>query len=56
MMLSALLQEAPANTNNYMVAGYVVIFGTMLLYLLSLAVRWKNLKQDLSVLEQLDES
>lgn len=55
-MFTILLQEAPANTNSYMVAGYTVIFGTMLLYLLSLAVRWKNLKEDLAVLEQLDKS
>ena len=46
-----LLQEAPANTTNYMIAGYSVIFGVILLYLLSLYIRQHNLKQDLEVLE-----
>jgi len=46
-----LLQEAPANTTNYMIAGYTVIFGVILLYLLSLYIRQRNLKQDLEVLE-----
>jgi CcmD family protein len=46
-----LLQEAPAETTNYMIAGYTVIFGVILLYLLSLYIRQRNLKQDLEVLE-----
>lgn len=46
-----LLQEAPAETTNYMVAGYTVIFGVILLYLLSLYIRQRNLKQDLEILD-----
>jgi hypothetical protein len=34
-----------------MIAGYVVIFGVMLLYLISLSVRRRNLSQDLEILE-----
>jgi len=45
-----LFQNAPAATTNYMIAGYVVIFGGLALYLISLAVRRNNLKQDLDVL------
>jgi hypothetical protein len=45
------LQDAPANTLNYMIAGYVVIFGVMLLYWISLVVRRRNLSQDLEILE-----
>ena len=41
----------PADTTNYMIAGYAVIFGTMLLYIFSLLVRRKNLKQDLEILQ-----
>jgi hypothetical protein len=48
-------QEAPANTTNYMIAGYVVIFGVMLLYLFSLYLRQRNLHSDLEVLEEMDE-
>jgi hypothetical protein len=45
------LQDTPANTLNYMIAGYIVIFGVMLLYLISLSVRRRNLTQDLEILE-----
>ena len=49
------LQDAPANTLNYMIAGYIVIFGVMLLYLISLSVRRRNLTQDLETLEDLEK-
>jgi len=48
-------QEAPADTTTYMIAGFVVIFGVMLLYLISLYVRKRNLENDLEVLEELDQ-
>ena len=51
-----LLQDAPANTTTYMIAGYVVIFGVMLIYLASLAIRRRNLKQDLEVLQELEKA
>lgn len=47
--------EGPANTLNYMLLGYGVIFGIMFLYLASLVVRWRNLKQDEQMLEDLEE-
>jgi len=50
-----LLQEGPANTTDFMIAGYAVIFGVMLIYLASLYLRRRNLKQDLEVLRELDE-
>jgi hypothetical protein len=53
MLLSILLQEGPADTTNFMIAGYVVIFGVMLIYLLSLLVRQRNLQKDLEVLEEI---
>ncbi len=53
MLLSMLLQEGPADTTNFMIAGYVVIFGVMLIYLLSLLVRQRNLQKDLEVLEEI---
>jgi hypothetical protein len=49
------LQQGPANTTSYMIAGYIVIFGVILIYLASLAIRRRNLNQDLEVLEQLDK-
>jgi hypothetical protein len=53
MLFSYLLQEAPADTTSYMIAGYAVIFGVMLLYLISLLVRQRNLQKDLEVLEEI---
>lgn len=46
--------EGPANTLDYMIAGYVVIFGTMLLYLVSLISRWKNLRKDADLMKELE--
>lgn len=54
-MLFLLLQEGPAETTAYMIAGYIVIFGVMLIYLISLAVRSRNLRQDLEVLHEIEE-
>jgi CcmD family protein len=48
-----LFQDIPAQTTNYMVAGYTVIFGVMFFYVISLIVRRRNLKKDLAVLEDL---
>jgi hypothetical protein len=46
--------EGPAQTLNYMLAGYGVIFGIMFLYLASLVIRWRNLKQEEEILEQVE--
>jgi hypothetical protein len=48
------LQEGPAQTSVYLVAGYTVIFGVMALYLISLVVRRKNLQQDLETLQEIE--
>lgn len=53
MLFSFFLQEGPANTTNYMIAGYAVIFGIMLIYLISLLVRQRSLQKDLEVLEEI---
>lgn len=50
-----LLQQGPAETTGYMIFGYVVIFGSMFLYLLSLISRWRNLRKDEELLEDLEE-
>jgi hypothetical protein len=38
-----------------MIAGYAVIFGVMLVYLISLYLRRRNLEQDLDVLNEIGE-
>lgn len=47
--------EGPANTLNYMIAGYGVIFGIMLIYIVSLVVRGRNLHQDEEILSQVQQ-
>ena len=47
-----LLQEAPAETFNYMAFGFIVILGTMGLYLLSLVNRYRNLERDMDLLDE----
>ena len=47
--------EGPADTLNFMIAGHAVIFGVMFLYLVSLIVRWRNLRQDEVLLNELEE-
>jgi hypothetical protein len=39
----------------YMLAGYSAIFLVFVLYLISLFVRWRKLKQDLLNLEELEK-
>jgi hypothetical protein len=50
-----ILQEGPAQTTNYMILGYAVIFGLMLIYIASLYIRQRNLKQDLELMEELKD-
>lgn len=47
--------DAPADTLTYMIAGYSVIFGIMAIYLVSLIVRWKNLRKDEELLKELEK-
>jgi len=47
--------DTPANTMVYFVAGYAVIFGIMLIYLVSLVVRHRNLTQEKQMLEELEK-
>jgi hypothetical protein len=50
------IQQAIPDTSNYMVAGFVVIFGTIFVYLASLIIRWRNLQRDLEMLTELEKS
>ncbi len=47
--------QGPANTLNYMIAGYAVIFTVLAIYLVSLVVRVRNLRQDKEMLEDLEK-
>jgi len=43
------------DTSTYMIAGFVISFVTMGIYVLSLYIRNRNLNQDVETLESLDE-
>jgi len=49
-----LFQQATPDTAGYMIAGYAVLFGVLLVYLTSFFVRFKKLRQDLDILEEFD--
>jgi hypothetical protein len=49
-----LFQDAPPDTSGYMIAGYVIFFVISVVYVLSLALRRRNLEQDLQTLERLE--
>lgn len=47
-------QETTPDTSGYMIAGFVIAFLVMGLYVASLYWRTRNLKQDMSMLEEMD--
>ena len=53
-MLIALIQQAPAETTRFMIAGYSVIFSVIFLYILSIFIRRRNLTRDLEILNEME--
>ncbi len=49
------LQEVTPNTSGYMIAGYVIAFVLMGLYVASMYLRSRNLKRDMTMLEEMDK-
>ena len=49
-----LLQDAPADTLNFMILGYAVILGAIGLFVASLVVRFRSLQRDLDLLGSLE--
>jgi len=43
------------DTTNYLILGYVIFSTVMIAYLLSLSVRNRNLKQDIELLQELEQ-
>lgn len=56
MEFNMFFQEATPDTSGYMIAGYAIAFVVMALYVASMYVRSRNLKQDMSMLEDMDKS
>jgi len=49
-------QEPTPDTSGYMIAGYAIAFLVMGLYVLSFYLRSRNLRQDLTMLEEIEDS
>lgn len=49
-------QEPTPDTSGYMIAGYLVAFLIMGLYVFSLYLRSRNLRQDMTMLEEMENS
>lgn len=49
-------QEPTPDTSGYMIAGYAIAFIVMGLYVFSLYLRSRNLRQDMSMLEEMENS
>ena len=47
------LLEGPAETTGYMIFGYAVIYGVLLLHVASIALRKRNMRRDMEVLKDL---
>ena len=50
-----LFLETTPDTSGYMIAGYAIAVVIMILYSASLAIRWRNLKQDEDVLNEIQK-
>jgi len=46
--------DAVPNTINYMAGGYIVFTVVMVVYISSLVSRWKSLKRDQQMLEEIE--
>ncbi len=46
------LEQIPAETFNFMVLGFSVILGVMILFVISLTVRFRKLNRDLKLLQE----
>jgi hypothetical protein len=55
MEIRMFFQETTPDTSGYMIAGYVIAFVVMGLYVASLYLRSRNLNQDMTILEEMEE-
>lgn len=50
-----LLQEGTADTFNFMLLGMGAILGMMAIYVVNLVMRWRDARQSIQTLQQLQE-
>jgi hypothetical protein len=46
--------DATPDTINYMVSGYIIFAGVMLVYIVSLISRWNNLNREKQMLDEIE--
>lgn len=51
-----LFQEPTPDTSGYMIAGYAIAFLVMALYVASMYLRSRNLKKDMTILEEIEKT
>ncbi|HUS83914.1 MAG TPA: hypothetical protein VMX56_02125 [Anaerolineales bacterium] len=49
-----MFQEPPADTLNFMIAGFAVILGTIGLYITNIIMRFRKLRQDEALLDEIE--
>lgn len=50
-----IFQNATPDTSGYMIAGYAVILSVIAIYLISLYLRQRSLRQDMQLFNEMDE-
>jgi ABC-type tungstate transport system substrate-binding protein len=48
-----MMQSNPADTTGYMILGFVVILLPILIYLMSMVIRFRNINHELEMLEEI---
>lgn len=49
-------QESTPDTSGYMIAGYTITFLVMALYVASIYLRTRNLRQDMNLLDEMEKT
>jgi hypothetical protein len=49
-----MFQDAPADTLNFMIAGFAVILGTIGLYIANIILRFRSLQKDEALLDEIE--
>ena len=50
-----MLIQAPADTLDFMIMGFAVIFLTIAIYLISFVTRFRNLRKDYTLIREIEE-
>ncbi|MBE0410734.1 MAG: hypothetical protein IBX69_13490 [Anaerolineales bacterium] len=54
-MILLQVQPPPPDNSPYLIAGYAVIFGIMIIYVISLILRQRSMRRDLELLDEIQD-